>query len=253
MGIGRTVALGLALVLAGCGKGGDPGRGHRIAAITGCVSCHGEKLDGHLFAEDAQFAIAWSSNLSRTLPGWTDQQLERVLRSGRRPDGTPLWFMPTFAQQHLSERDMRDLIAWLRTVPPTGRRHPPIKRGPQFAMAVSAGFADAAGEAARYASRAPVDRGARYAEGRYLTRIACAECHGPDLKGPRNPQAGDPPDLSVTASYDAAAFARLLRDGTKLDGRPAGLMAQEAPKRLRALTPAEVAAIRDYLIARAGR
>lgn len=250
----RSIAILVALLsLTACPPRGNATHGQRIATLTGCVSCHGKKLDGHLFEENPQFALAWSSNLSRILPRWSDAEIAAALRRGRRPDGSALWFMPTFVHAHLSDADMRDLIAWLRTVPPSGTLHPPIKRGPQFAVAMQHGFEDSASQAKRLATRLPVDVGAKTARGRYLASIACAECHGPDLTGPRDPRPGDPPDIGAGAAYTDAAFARLLHDGIRQDGEPAGLMAQEAPKRLRALTAEDVRAIKAYVNARASR
>ena len=251
----RYSLLASMVLLASCSigkKSADVPHGHRLATVMGCTSCHGPKLDGHLFEENPAFAIAWSSNLSRLLSHWSDAQVEAVIRTGRRPNGTSLWFMPTFAQRRLTADDMRDLIAWLRTVPATGTDHPAIRRGPQFAEAMAQGFQDSAAEALRLAPRLPIDLGPQLAFGRYLTTIACAECHGPDLKGARDPRPGDPPDLAVAATYTPQAFARLLKTGIAQSGRPAGAMAEEARKRLSALQPEEVAAIRDYLAARAG-
>lgn len=155
----RLVILALAVSLASCtGKANtdDVSHGHRLATVMGCISCHGEKLDGHLFEEDPTMVIAWSSNLSRILPRWSDTQVESTLRTGKRPDGTPLWFMPTFSHRRLTRDDMRDLIAWLRTVPTTGIDHPPMKRGPMFVQAVAHGFQDSAADALRLADRQPV-------------------------------------------------------------------------------------------------
>lgn len=250
----RIRGLALAVLLASCADGapkGDAQRGHRLATLAGCTSCHGAKLDGHLFEEDPNFAIAWSSNLSRILPRWSDAQIETTMRTGQRPDGSALWFMPTFAQRHLTPADMRDLIAWLRTVPPSGSDHPPMRRGPMFARALAAGFQDSAAQARRLASRAPLDAGPSHVRGRYLATIACAECHGHDLKGVPDPRPGDPPDLQVAAAYSPAAFARLLATGIAQGGRPAGGMAAEARKRLSVLTPEEVRAVQAYLVARA--
>lgn len=246
------VIAAAALLLAACGTTPDVNRGARLATVMGCTSCHGATLDGHLFQENPRFAIAWSSNLSQILPRWSDGQIEAALRDGRRPDGSALWFMPTFAQSRLMPGDMRDLIAWLRSVPPNGSEHPRMTTGPAFAAAVDQGFTDSAAGAARMATRQPL-RVPGQQEGRYLASIACAECHGPDLKGAKDARPGDPPNLSVAAAYSPDAFARLLRTGIKADGKPANEMIHEAPKRLRALTDDEVAAIHRYLQARAAR
>lgn len=251
----RMMALLAMLALAACARApaADVAHGRRLATVMGCVSCHGPKLDGHLFEENPAFAIAWSANLSRILPTWSDAQIATTVRTGRRPDGSALWFMPTFAHARLSDDDMRDLVGYLRSVPPTGTLHPALKPGPQWKAALAAGFEDSAAQAKRLAARAPVDMGAATAKGRYLATIACAECHGPDLKGPRDPGAGDPPDLTVAAAYTAADFARLLRTGKAAGGREVGLMSQEARHRLYALDDGEVAAINAYLTARARR
>ncbi len=224
--------------------------GHKIAQIQGCISCHGDKLDGHLVEENPQFALLWSSNLSRLLPRLDDAVVERTLRTGLRPDGSALWFMPTYIHARLSPADMRDLIGWMRTIPATGVDHPPMKRGPQFAAALEQGMQDSAAQAAELAARAAVDVGTAHARGRYLAQIACSECHGPDLQGARNPEPGQPPDLSVASAYDAAQFHTLLRTGRGLGGRDLGEMTQYGPERFIGLSDQEIDQIREYLIAR---
>ncbi|QQV78025.1 c-type cytochrome [Sphingomonas aliaeris] len=249
----RTLIGAAALSLASCTVSSpvpDPVHGRQIAQIEGCISCHGDRLDGHLVEEDAQFAIAWSSNLSRLIPRWDDAAVERTLRSGRRPDGSALWFMPTYVHARLSQTDMRDLIAWMRTVPATGVDHPPLKRGPQFAVALEHEMQDSATQAARLAPRAPAAAGADHARGRYLAQIACSECHGPDLHGARDPEPGQPPDLAAAAAYDPEAFRTLLRTGRGLGGRDLGEMTQYGPERFVGLTDVEIDEIHHYLVAR---
>lgn len=248
----RLIAAILLLAGAACSRGGDVAHGAHLGTVMGCTSCHGHALDGHLFEENRAMALAWSSNLSRILPAWSDAQIERVLRTGRRPDGSELWFMPSFVHTRLSPDDMRDLIAWLRTVPPTGTLHPAIVWGPQGNAMRAAGWPSSAAYVEKLRTRVPPDLGPATAHGRYLTQLACAECHGPDLKGPKGPQPGDPPDLAIAAAYTPAQFARLLTTGIAASGKAAaGEMASEAPKRLAALTAAEREAIRGYLVARA--
>lgn len=249
----KWIVLSLALALAGCGRApaADVAHGRRLATVMGCISCHGEKLDGHLFEENASFAIVWSSNLSRILPKWSDGQIEAALRTGKRPDGSALWIMPTFAQARLSRGDMTDLIAWLRSVPASGTDHPRIVTGPEWKQALTAGFSDSAAQAVRLATRVPVDAGPSTAKGRYLAQIACAECHGPTLTGVPEAKPGDAPDLSIAAAYDRRDLVRLIRTGVPPNGRNLGWMTDAARHRLHALTDAEIAAIHDYLIARA--
>ena len=85
-GIAIMRILALALFLAACvpapaQQRADVAHGRRLATVMGCISCHGPKLDGHLFEEDPGFALAWSSNLSRILPRWNDRQIATTLRT----------------------------------------------------------------------------------------------------------------------------------------------------------------------------
>jgi cytochrome c553 len=244
-----AVALSLAACTASL-SAPNLAHGRRVAQIEGCISCHGEKLDGHLVEDDARLALAWSSNLSLLLPRWNDATVERTLRSGRRPDGSAMWFMPTYVHARLSPADMRDLIGWLRTVPMTGHDHPPLKRGSQFEAALAHGMQDSAAQAARLAPRAAIDVGAEHARGRYLAQIACSECHGPDLHGVSKPQPGQPPDLAAAAAYDPAQFRALLRTGRGLGGRDLGEMTQYGPERFAGLTDEEIEQLHDYLVTR---
>lgn len=244
----------LAAVLAGCTAqppAADLAHGRRLAAIGGCISCHGAKLDGHTVEEDPRFAVIWSANLSRILPTLSDAQVERVLRTGRRPDGRALWLMPTFAHAAWSADDMRDLIAWMRTVPATGTDHPPIVPGPGFRAAQAQGMQDSATQAKRLAHRAPANVAPALAHGRYLARIACSECHGPELAGVPGGGPGMPPDIAAAAGYDLAQFRTLMRTGRGIGGRDLGDMTRYGPDRLVGLTDAEIEAIHAYARARA--
>jgi len=228
-------------------------RGEHLATVMGCTSCHGQDLRGHLHEEDPDLMTVWNSNLSLILPGWSDDQIEATLRTGRRPDGSALWGMPTFVHRQLSPQDMNSLIAWLRTVPAGGQQHPPMQRGPQFEQALTHGMQDSAAQAERLAARHPADAGESTRTGRYLATLACGDCHGPSLQGVREPRPGQPPDLAAAAAYSPPEFARLLATGVARDGRPLAEMSTEGPKRLGALTPNEVQAIYEYLKARAAQ
>jgi hypothetical protein len=61
------------------------------------------------------------------------------------------------------------------------------------------------------------------------------------------------PDLTIAAAYDLADFERLLRTGVAAGDRKLGLMSQIAPERFNALSHEEIAALHDYLRARADR
>ena len=173
--------------------------GERISWILGCRGCHGEKLEGGTFYE------RYASNLTRDLPKYSDAEIERVLRTGVPRDGRELWGMPSEIFQHLSAADLRALIADLRSTTPGGKPTQPsqalgarrqgddCERRPQDRQGHGVpGQADRAGRPR-----------AKYALGRYITRVTCAECHGPKLEGAPGAKPGEPPNLVLAGAYNA--------------------------------------------------
>src|SRR5688500_16582354 len=98
----------------------ETARGERLAKVLGCLGCHGKDLTGQPWIEAPNFAILFTSNLTRAVPRYSAAQLAQTLRFGARPDGSPLWEMPSHIFTDLSDPDMNALTAWLRTVKPAG-------------------------------------------------------------------------------------------------------------------------------------
>lgn len=253
----RKLALATALVLGGAAMGQGTtrpqvARGQYLATNLGCTSCHGAKLDGHEHFNDPTIAVLYSSNLSRAVPRYTDAQLDRVIRTGTRPDGSKLWLMDAAPYAILRRADMRSLIAYLRSVPPTGTDHPRIAMGPRFLKALKAGRVHPESDTlARDLAQPARDLGPRLAEGRYLARTRCGVCHAADLTGTPDPQPGDAPDLSIAAGYTPAQFRTLLTTGKAPGDREVGQMSEEARKRFARMSEADSRAIHRYLKARA--
>ena len=61
---------------------------------------------------------------------------------------------------------------------------------------------------------APVDLGPQTAQGRYITMVTCAECHGPKLEGG---PPGEPPNLIVAGGYSREQFETLMTKGIAAD------------------------------------
>lgn len=226
-------------------------KGERLAWVLGCRGCHNADMHGEDWTENARQVSYWTANITQALPHYTDAQLETMLRTGIRPDGSAVYVMPSEMFSRLSAPDMAALIAWLRTVPPTGAVNPPLKWGPDADKMPPDERQLAPYWLAVYAKEMPVDLGERLAWGRYLVSTTCAECHGPALNGHEKPYR---PNLSVAAAYDLPAFRRLLKTGVALDGkRDLGLMKVVAKSHFAKLTDDEVKAIHDYLTARAAK
>jgi mono/diheme cytochrome c family protein len=94
---------------------------------------------------------------------------------------------------------------------------------------------------------APVELGQAHELGRYIARVTCAECHGPELKG-----GSDTPDLIVAAAYSRAEFERLMVDGIGSGGRKLKPMMEGVSRwRFSKMTPQERDALYGYLKTRA--
>lgn len=92
--------------------------GRYMADVGGCTGCHGPGLSGgKVPGTPPEFKPA--SNLTPAGIGqWTDVQLESVLRTGKRPDGSELDpFMPSRYTAMLTATEMTALIRYLRSVP----------------------------------------------------------------------------------------------------------------------------------------
>ena len=140
-----AISLGLIAVAAasdhsGALAAGDAERGAYLAAIMDCEGCHsGRTPDGaldpaqHLTGGTLGFelpglGIFWPPNLTPhpdALGGWSDEEVAAAIRTGRRPDGRMLApIMPWPSYGRLTDEDVADLIAYLRTLPPSANRMP---------------------------------------------------------------------------------------------------------------------------------
>ncbi len=222
--------------------------GHRIADVLGCTGCHKADLTGEDWG-DAEFGILWTSNLSRAVARYDDAQLERAIRGGLRHDGSELLAMPSYLFTQIGAEDMAALIAFLRSVPPSGVDHPRPALGPAGRQELAEGKLHyAPADVAREGRIWPPDAGPGHARGRAIVRATCAECHrlnlggAPDIDPPR-------PPLSVVGAYDRAAFHILMRSGKGMGDRELRLMSEVSRGRYNRFTDPEIDAVFDYLVA----
>jgi len=110
---------------------GDAKHGAYLAKAAGCVGCHTEvKKDATPFAGGralkTPFGVFYGPNItphpSAGLGRWSEADFVRALRLGLRPDGEhyfPAFPYPSFTR--ITDSDLRDLWAYLRTLPPSAR------------------------------------------------------------------------------------------------------------------------------------
>lgn len=218
--------------------------GERLSRVLGCRGCHGDDLQGERFYE------LYASNLTRDVASYNDDQLKRLLRQGSHPTGRDVWGMPSELFQHLSVADEAALINYLRTLTPAGQpTQPRLPWSPEVEKMIAEGKIKPANATVRETGNVgPVDLGSRYALGRYIARVTCAECHGPKLEG------GDTPDLIAAGGYNREEFDTLVTRGVPTNNRKLHeLMVDVAKRRFAHLTKNERDELYAYLKARAER
>jgi mono/diheme cytochrome c family protein len=225
-------------------------RGERLATLYGCKDCHHADLRGGIFFDHPEVARLWAANLTLDAAEDTDADLTRAIRTGVADDGRPLIGMPSEAFSRLSDAEVADILAFVRSKPKGGNRQPGPAVGPIGRMGVLMRQYMSAPRAVAGARGRPIPSyGPGFEAGREVVR-ACVECHGVDLHGDK--MVGSP-DLMIAASYSLPDFERLLRTGVASQGRRLGLMSEAAPGRFNVLTHEQIAALHAYLTERAVR
>jgi cytochrome c553 len=200
-----------------------------------CMYCHGSNLAGTAFIDDPVLGEIPAPNLTSGTGGagseFTDEDWVRAIRYGVRPEGRGLVIMPSGHFYYFSDRDLGDIIAYLKSVPPVDREWPEPEFSALGKILVGAGILGNITEAERIdfnAARPSVpaeDATAEY--GDYLTRVSgCRMCHGEDLTGdpnPPDPEAPPVPGLatdSEVAFWSEADFINTIRTGVTPGGHP---------------------------------
>jgi mono/diheme cytochrome c family protein len=107
-------------------------RGFYLATIGHCMECHTPREKGELdFAKmgagGQQFPGPWGISVSRNITSsktkgigaWSDAEIKRAITQGIDKDGNKLNPPMGFSYYaHMTDFDIDDLIAWVRTVPP---------------------------------------------------------------------------------------------------------------------------------------
>jgi mono/diheme cytochrome c family protein len=201
-------------------------RGARLAVTNGCNDCHTANFAGQVMVDAPPFRVV-ASNLTSGRGGvggrYTAQDFDRVIRHGVKPDGRPVFIMPSAAFNRLADEDVGALIAYLQQVPPVDNELPATEiRVPGQLMA--AAVLDPAMEvnlSPGPTSRPPIGPTAEYGE--YIASVTCRYCHGEDLQGLEQPP-GPPgmlpaPSLAGAARWTLDEFKHTLRTGTTPGGR----------------------------------
>ena len=259
-----------------------------VNQVMACGTCHtprerdwprgGERADlalaGNVVGLPSQGIKLWVPNLTPDvetgLGGWSDDEIGRAIRDGVGKDGRLLFpLMPFTSYQHVSDEDLRAIVAYLRTVPRV-RRAPTLAKnevGLVGSFLVNRGVMHHRPARDVRAPR-PADT---LAYGQYVLRLGhCGECHAATSTGPHD--AGDEGFLSgwdqaqVTpgigkvyfrnltpdrqtglGAYTTAEIKAALRAGKRLDGKPMAAPMSLFTPHLSGLSEADVDALVAYL------
>jgi mono/diheme cytochrome c family protein len=213
-----------------------------VEALAHCGECHTprnlafaldnrKKFGGAVTAGWRAFNI--SSDKSSGIGGWTDEDLAAYLSAGHAPGhgaaSGPMGEAVDHSLSQLAPEDIRAIVAYLRSVPPTPSRDLPATTAPPAPASHKQGItADA--------------RGKMVFEG------ACVSCHGWSGESTISPMA------TLTGAWavnDPAAtnVAQIVISGTKRH-MPDGALSM--PAFGNAYTDDEIAAVANYVTARFG-
>jgi len=250
---------------------GDAKRGEYLANTAGCLGCHTDnKKDAVPYAGgralNTPFGTFYGPNISphpqAGLGRWSEADFIRALREGRRPDGAnyyPAFPYPSFTR--IADADLRDLWAYLRTLPPSARPSQPHDLGFFFRWRLLLWpwkwlfFTPGAFQPDASAT-AVMNRGA------YLVQALghCGECHTPRnfLGGAKQSRflagakfgEGVTPNLTPTRlkKWGDKDLADFLASGLTPDGDVVGeAMSEVITNTTGKLTPPDLAALIAYL------
>ena len=203
---------------------------HFVQSIAKCATCHGDDFAGKVVIDDAVMGRLYSANLTRGEGGigasYKDVDYVRAIRHGVARNGHPLLFMPTDAFYSMSDTDLANTIAYLKTLPAVDAVVPTKRIGPLArALFLTTGFPLIPAERVPVNGPRPADvpAGPTREYGLYLaTTGGCRSCHLQDLSG-GVPIAGNVLSANLTpmgiGNWSEADFRKALRNGIRPDGR----------------------------------
>lgn len=221
-------------------------RGAYVFNAAGCVGCHTSvKPKGAFLAGgrrmETPFGGFYTPNITpdptHGIGNWTYEQFVTAMREGRTPDGSIYYpAFPYSSYTGMSDADLRDLWAYLRSVPAVAEPSKPHDLMFPFNIRASVHFWRLLYfDSARFEAEA--GKSAEWNRGAYIVRALghCGECHTPrnllggldksrELAGNKNAPDGKrvsnitPHPQKGIGSWSEGDIVALLEDGSLPDG-----------------------------------
>lgn len=205
---------------------------HLLRARYGCRDCHGESLAGGVMVDAFPIGTLLGPNITlgegtRTA-SYTAADWDRIVRHGVKPDGTPA-AMPSLDFRHMSDQELSDIVAYIRSQPPMFGEVPAPTLGPLGKVLVATGEIPLSAEMIP-SHQSPHETFPPAATvstdfGRHLSGV-CMGCHGESFAGGPIP-GGDPswvpaanltPHAEGLAGWTFAQFVTAMTEGVRPDG-----------------------------------
>lgn len=234
---------------------------HLISARYACVDCHGENFGGGVMLDDPAMGSLLGPNLttgagSVTLD-YTVADWDRIVRHGIRKDGKPA-LMPSEDFMAMSDHELSDIIAYIRSLPPVGNTVPPSTLGPVGTVLVAMGkfplsvYVIGKHDAPHLAEPPVAEESLEF--GGHLAKV-CTGCHrqnfegGTIVQGPPDwvPASNLTPHETGLAGYDYQAFERVMREGIRPNGEAVKMPMTIATSFAANMTDTEIKALWLYL------
>jgi cytochrome c553 len=201
-----------------------------VDSRVGCTSCHGADFGGGVVINVPMVGYWAAPNLTTgegsITNGFSAQDWDHAVRHGVRHDGRSS-SMPCEEFSNLSDHELSDIVAYIRSRPPVKRNVGHVKLGPVFAFVTAtdpkALPAFVIDHQKPHAAEPPPEEPTA-ALGEHIVQL-CRGCHGPNLSGGKI--AGDPtmpivanitPHESGLKGWTEADFVRALREGKRPNG-----------------------------------
>lgn len=193
-------------------------RGRKWATVL-CMDCHGADFSGEPLVDDPAVGFIPAPNLTSGQGGvggeLTDADWIQVLRHGIDPrERRALIAMPSMNYYHLSDKDLGEIIAYMKTVSPVDHDmgEPEMSfMGKVLFAAGALGKDILPAESIKHAGPRPavIAPGVNVEYGGYLVRvIGCRDCHGEALTGGKSPEPGAPPTPDITSNGPVGAWSK---------------------------------------------
>ena len=233
-------------------------RGKYLFMSRGCGDCHAANGAGRAFInepDDGFYVRSPNITPAGVVAKYADLDWVRAIRHGVKPDGRPLFIMPSEDYNRLTDHDVATLIAYARSLPAApaaaAEFRVPLPVKALYAIGVVKDAAEKIDHSLPPA--APVPEAITPEHGKYVANL-CMGCHGEGLSGGKIP--GGPPDWpaapnltpgqgSVLLIYDSAdKMKSMFRSGKRPGGSAVTVMPFDT---LREINDTDVAALHAYL------